>query len=42
MLQHANELGANAVIGARYDATESDEWGDGSVGIWTAVEVEEK
>ena len=22
MLQHANELGANAVIGARYDATE--------------------
>jgi len=22
MIQHANELGANAVIGARYDATE--------------------
>jgi len=22
MLQHANELGANAVVGARYDATE--------------------
>jgi uncharacterized protein YbjQ (UPF0145 family) len=22
MIQHANELGANAIIGARYDATE--------------------
>src|SRR5262249_59851342 len=34
MLQHAREIGANAIIGMRYDATEFLQGGDGGVGVW--------
>ena len=40
MLQHANELGANAVIGARYDATEIMNGVTEVLAYGTAVEVE--
>src|SRR5580658_2367047 len=39
MLQHANELGANAVIGARYDATEIMNGVTEVLAYGTAVEV---
>ena len=40
MLQHAAELGANAVIGARYDATEVMNGVTEVLAYGTAVEVE--
>jgi len=40
MLQHANDLGANAVIGARYDATEIMNGVTEVLAYGTAVEVE--
>jgi uncharacterized protein YbjQ (UPF0145 family) len=40
MLQHAGELGANAVIGARYDATEIMQGVTEVLAYGTAVEVE--
>ena len=40
MLQHANELGANAVIGTRYDATEIMNGVTEVLAYGTAVEVE--
>jgi uncharacterized protein YbjQ (UPF0145 family) len=40
MLQHARELGANAVIGMRYDATEVDAGMTEMVAYGTAVIVE--
>jgi uncharacterized protein YbjQ (UPF0145 family) len=40
MLQHAGELGANAVIGARYDATEVMQGVTEVLAYGTAVEVE--
>lgn len=40
MLEHANELGANAVIGARYDATEIMNGVTEVLAYGTAVEVE--
>jgi uncharacterized protein YbjQ (UPF0145 family) len=40
MLKHAGELGANAVIGARYDATEIMQGVTEVLSYGTAVEVE--
>jgi len=40
MLQHAEQLGANAVIGARYDATEIMQGVTEVLSYGTAVEVE--
>ena len=40
MLEHANQLGANAVIGARYDATEIMNGVTEVLAYGTAVEVE--
>ncbi len=40
MIQHANELGANAIIGARYDATEIMQGVTEVLAYGTAVEVE--
>jgi uncharacterized protein YbjQ (UPF0145 family) len=40
MLQHAGELGANAVVGARYDATEIMQGVTEVLSYGTAVEVE--
>jgi uncharacterized protein YbjQ (UPF0145 family) len=40
MLQHATELGANAVIGARYDANEIMQGVTEVLAYGTAVEVE--
>ncbi|HUB82125.1 MAG TPA: YbjQ family protein [Bryobacteraceae bacterium] len=40
MLQHAGELGANAVIGARYDATEIMQGVTEVLAYGTAVEIE--
>jgi uncharacterized protein YbjQ (UPF0145 family) len=40
MLEHANELGANAVIGARYDANEIMNGVTEVLAYGTAVEVE--
>ena len=40
MVQHANDLGANAVIGARYDATEIMNGVTEVLAYGTAVEVE--
>src|SRR5215471_14900444 len=40
MLQHVHELGANAVIGARYDATEIMNGVTEVLAYGTAVEVE--
>jgi uncharacterized protein YbjQ (UPF0145 family) len=40
MVQHANELGANAVIGTRYDATEIMNGVTEVLAYGTAVEVE--
>ncbi len=40
MIQHANDVGANAVIGARYDATEIMNGVTEVLSYGTAVEVE--
>lgn len=40
MIQHANELGANAIIGARYDATEIMQGVTEVLAYGTAVVVE--
>jgi len=40
MLQHASELGANAVIGARYDATEIMQGVTEVIAYGTAVQAE--
>ena len=40
MIQHANELGANAIIGARYDATEIMQGVTEVLAYGTAVFVE--
>ncbi len=40
MIQHANELGANAIVGARYDATEVMQGVTEVLAYGTAVEVE--
>jgi uncharacterized protein YbjQ (UPF0145 family) len=40
MIQHANELGANAIIGARYDATEFMQGVTEVLAYGTAVVVE--
>ena len=40
MIQHANEMGANAIIGARYDATEIMNGVTEVLAYGTAVEVE--
>ena len=40
MIQHASDLGANAVIGARYDATEIMNGVTEVLAYGTAVEVE--
>ena len=40
MLEHASQLGANAVIGARYDATEVMQGVTEVLAYGTAVEVE--
>lgn len=40
MIQHAGELGANAIIGARYDATEVMQGVTEVLAYGTAVEVE--
>jgi len=40
MIQHATELGANAIIGARYDATEIMNGVTEVLAYGTAVEVE--
>ena len=40
MIQHASELGANAIIGARYDATEIMNGVTEVLAYGTAVEVE--
>jgi uncharacterized protein YbjQ (UPF0145 family) len=40
MLEHASELGANAVIGARYDATEIMQGVTEVLAYGTAVVVE--
>ena len=42
MLQHASELGANAVIGMRYDATEIMQGVTEVLAYGTAVYVEKK
>jgi uncharacterized protein YbjQ (UPF0145 family) len=42
MLQHASELGANAIIGARYDATEVMQGVTEVLAYGTAVVVEPK
>lgn len=42
MLQHASELGANAIIGARYDATEVMQGVTEVLAYGTAVVVESK
>lgn len=42
MIQHANELGANAVICARYDATEVMQGATEVLAYGTAVVVEPK
>ena len=42
MLQHAGEMGANAVIGARYDATEIMQGVTEVLAYGTAVTVEPK
>jgi uncharacterized protein YbjQ (UPF0145 family) len=42
MLQHASELGANAVIGMRYDATEIMQGVTEVLAYGTAVSVEKK
>jgi uncharacterized protein YbjQ (UPF0145 family) len=42
MLQHAGEMGANAVIGARYDATEIMQGVTEVLAYGTAVVVEQK
>jgi uncharacterized protein YbjQ (UPF0145 family) len=41
MVQHANQIGANAVIGARYDATEIMQGVTEVLAYGTAVVVEE-
>ena len=33
MIQHATEVGANAIVGARYDTTELSTGSDGSSGL---------
>src|SRR5579863_1672758 len=40
MIQHANDLGANAIVGARYDATEVMQGVTEVLAYGTAVEVE--
>ena len=40
MLKHADELGANAIIGVRYDATELSEMMTEVLAYGTAVVVE--
>jgi uncharacterized protein YbjQ (UPF0145 family) len=40
MVQHATELGANAIIGARYDATEVMQGATEVLAYGTAVVVE--
>ena len=40
MIQHANDLGANAIIGARYDATEIMQGVTEVLAYGTAVEIE--
>ncbi len=40
MIQHANELGANAIISARYDATEVMQGVTEVLAYGTAVEIE--
>lgn len=40
MIQHANELGANAIVSARYDATEVMQGVTEVLAYGTAVEVE--
>ena len=40
MIQHANELGANAIIGARYDATEIMQGVTEVLAYGTAVQVQ--
>ena len=42
MLQHAGELGANAVIGMRYDATELMQGVTEVLAYWTAVYVQKE
>jgi uncharacterized protein YbjQ (UPF0145 family) len=42
MIQHANQLGANAIIGARYDATEVMQGVTEVLAYGTAVVVEPK
>src|SRR5690242_9384227 len=42
MIQHASELGANAIIGARYDATEVMQGVTEVLAYGTAVIVEQK
>ena len=42
MIQHASELGANAIIGARYDATEVMQGVTEVLAYGTAVVVEQK
>src|ERR1051326_1131099 len=42
MLQHASELGANAIVGARYDATEVKQGVTEVLAYGTAVVVEPK
>ena len=41
MLKHADELGANAIIGVRYDATEMSESMTEVLAYGTAVVVEQ-
>jgi uncharacterized protein YbjQ (UPF0145 family) len=40
MIQHANDLGANAIVGARYDATEIMQGVTEVLAYGTAVEIE--
>jgi uncharacterized protein YbjQ (UPF0145 family) len=40
MIQHASDLGANAILGARYDATEIMNGVTEVLAYGTAVEVE--
>jgi uncharacterized protein YbjQ (UPF0145 family) len=42
MIQHANDLGANAIIGARYDATEIMQGVTEVLAYGTAVVVEKQ
>lgn len=42
MIQHASELGANAIVGARYDATEVMQGVTEVLAYGTAVVVEQK